>query len=628
MRKLYLPVLAALSAATMWAGEPLAPTEISNGIPRLRNGHYCQTKGDVHFLVVLTEFSDVPYTTTYLPIKPDGTRETLVEFFTRYFNEPGFVNPFEEMGGEKQPGAPVRGAVTGSVRDYWLQSSNGQFRPVFDVYGVYKIGKQANYGGNSGDFDSMSNISGLAEAGFNAVKNDADLSLYDHDGDGILDNILTIFSGQPENNGGGANAPWTVHVALTEPDTDCKADGVVFQQGVNASVERKTKDPSAQHSWDPSIMIPSGYGYMVHEFAHALGMPDLYKTQGVDVGYTLGQWLVMDDGLHNNVNYTPCSFSALERYIMDWMDPVELVSGQMAELEPVFDTNEAFAIRAPQGQSTYPELYILENRRQEHWDTFIPGHGMLVYHVEQDPERWAWNNVNGVKAHQCADLVEADGMQGDDSRKGDPFPGEKNVTSLPDFPLWNGGKLPFSLTNIAENDRLVTFSVNTGSQRTEIPTPAEATQITGDGFTANWDGADADEYLISVYTKGHLENVPYFADGWQKRRCGATNEVQVSGLQPDTQYYYRVKAVKGGIQSRYSDEVAVRTGSPSSVGQTAAKQALVYATPGRITVQGSPAEIFDLSGRRVATLADGATAQLPSGVYVVRTRESRVKAAI
>lgn len=64
------------------------------------------SKGEIRALVILVNYADVKFNT------PNAQ-----DYFTRLMNEEGFSD----------------NGATGSSRDYYIASSNGQFRPIFDV---------------------------------------------------------------------------------------------------------------------------------------------------------------------------------------------------------------------------------------------------------------------------------------------------------------------------------------------------------------------------------------------------------------------------------------------------------------------------------------------------------------
>ena len=69
------------------------------------------------------------------------------------------------------------------------------------------------------------------------------------------------------------------------------------------------------------------------------------------------------------------------------------------------------------------EYYIFENRQQTGWDALIPGHGMLVWHIDYDKAIWNANKVNYELNHPCIDLLKADNRSSGGSADYDPFPG-------------------------------------------------------------------------------------------------------------------------------------------------------------------------------------------------------------
>ena len=95
------------------------------------------------------------------------------------------------------------------------------------------------------------------------------------------------------------------------------------------------------------------------------------------------------------------------------------------ELKPVHRSNEAFLIPTDREE----EYFLFENRQQEGNGAYIPGHGMLVWHIDFDLDIWLINAANNDPDHQRVDLIEADNKLTPDSRAGGAFPkhGRSNV---------------------------------------------------------------------------------------------------------------------------------------------------------------------------------------------------------
>ena len=56
------------------------------------------------------------------------------------------------------------------------------------------------------------------------------------------------------------------------------------------------------------------------------------------------------------------------------------------------------------------EYFMLENRQRTGWDAYLPGHGMLVFRVDES-NQYAWwrNTVNADASHNYYELVRAGG---------------------------------------------------------------------------------------------------------------------------------------------------------------------------------------------------------------------------
>jgi immune inhibitor A len=79
------------------------------------------------------------------------------------------------------------------------------------------------------------------------------------------------------------------------------------------------------------------------------------------------------------------------------------------------------------------EYFILENRQKDKFDKYLPGDGILIYHIDEK----AINNWN--EDHLGVGLMQADGRRdlqsifgGNDGDDGDPFPGTNNNLTFDD----------------------------------------------------------------------------------------------------------------------------------------------------------------------------------------------------
>ncbi len=377
-------------------------------------------KGEQKGLVILVEYSNLEFVI-----------EDPHDYFTRMLNEPGF----SDLNG------------TGSARDWFIENSKGLFIPEFDVYGPIKLSHSGNYYGGNDSWGNDRRPEELAIEACEMLDETVDFSEYDRDGDGIIDNVFIFYAGYGEADGGAA---WTIwphswEVTTARPHERYEFDGVQLDRYACASELEGNG-------------TPDGIGTFVHEFSHVMGLPDLYATSYTGA-FTPGIWSVMDMGPYNNDGRTPPNYSAYERYCLDWLQPTEIEMSSEVVLNPMLDNNEAFIVRTPKQN----EFFILENRQQEGNDLYLPGHGMLVWHIDYNPSIWEANIVNNHTAHQYVDLIEADNKRDDISRAGDAFPGTKNITEFgpttkPAFVDWDKQPTEYSLTNIQEENGIITFT--------------------------------------------------------------------------------------------------------------------------------------------------------------------------
>lgn len=282
---------------------------------------------------------------------------------------------------------------------------------------------------------------------------------------------------------------------------------------------------------------PDGIGTFCHEFGHVLGLPDLYATSYTGA-FTPGSWMVMDSGSYNNNSHTPPLHSAFERYALGWIEPRLLSKAADVEIQPM-SANDACIVKA--GKDEY---FLFENRQQTGWDTYLPGHGMLVTHVRLDGDAWGMNRVNNDPEMMLVDIEEADGIPSADTRAGDAFPGTAGATSFtddttPSMRNWDDQRLSMPVTDITETDGIIRFKIAGGAHHFPAPNVLEPTDITPEGFTIHWERvAEAADYRLAI-SDGEMTPV----EGYEAILTGDTDTYTVKGLTPDTRYRYTLTAI-------------------------------------------------------------------------------------
>lgn len=385
----------------------------------------------------------------------------LVEFSDEFFYTENPHEAFDNMLNEK--GYNLYNG-TGSARDYFVASSNGQFLPDFDVYGPVKLDRPMSYyGGNtSGGYD-LAPHEMIIEA-CQKLDNEIDFTKYDRDHDGQIDNVYVFYAGYGEATTGYENTIW--------PHASDIYDGL----GIEVMLDGVKLNHYACSNEIDLGEIMMGIGTFCHEFSHVLGLPDLYSATNSN-SFTPGTWVITDYGNYNNDGRTPPLYSIYEKYAVGWINPQELGEPENITLDNIAK-NAGYIIRTENEN----EYFLFENRQQEGWDEFIPGHGMLVWHIDYDADLWAKNKVNIRPEHQHVDIEEADNKLTNKTRDGDPFPGTSNITSFtddtkPSMISWGGKRQEKPITDIREENGIIYFKVS-GGNNTSIVNTLSDTGIT------------------------------------------------------------------------------------------------------------------------------------------------------
>ncbi len=421
--------------------------------------------------------------------------------------------------------------ATGSCHDYFYENSMQKFDPSFDVYGPVTLSHDFAYYGEdkTGETGADKRAGEMIKEACELLDGEIDFSQYDNDGDGYVDNVYVFFAGKGQHDGGEESAIWphAHYLQYTDAGT-LEADGVTINRYATSN----------ELSGDNNFV---GIGVFCHEFTHVLGLPDLYDTY-VTSNHTLGSWDLLSTGNYLNEGRTPPNMSAYERYALGWLTPSQFTKPNDITLDHI-NTNAAYIVPV---EGDNDEYFLIENRQKIGWDSFLPWHGMLVWHIDYNSEAWSLNIVNTRPAHQYVDIVEADGIADNETYSGDPFPGTSNKTSFtsetsPAFTSWDG-KAQLPITDIAETaDGKITFKV-LGGKRNLTPTTVEFSDVTPVSFSATWTPcSDCDFQLVSVYTKDGEEKA--FVAGLEETRIDTeTASISVSGLKPSTTYFVTVTA--------------------------------------------------------------------------------------
>jgi len=404
------------------------PESAGDAPSRLRS-----STGVAHAICALVDFPDKPFTKS-------------IEDFDMLMNQEGY---------KASPGA------VGSVHDYYYENSYGKLDITITVVGIYRLPQNSDYyganGSNGQDMTSRLQEFAIAAAQrtFSDLSNIAD---YDNDGDGYIDSFHIIYAGHGEEAGGGANCIWAHKFQFPTQTFGSKK--------INA------------YSCSPELRAASGsdityIGPICHEMCHIFGSPDFYDVDYNNTGngefIGTGKWDLMAGGSWNNNGASPAHINMYEKIQLGWVIPETL--NQMKTVTGMLNSAKnpvAYRFDA----ATPGEYFVLENRQKIGFDSYVPGTGLLIYHVSLTNSDISSNKVNNKHPQKmypiCASATTNPNPTGTPDAYGNinsagcPFPGSAGNKSFTDYTTpaaiaWNGSNTGKPVTEIQEQGGVISF---------------------------------------------------------------------------------------------------------------------------------------------------------------------------
>ena len=505
----------------------------------------------------------------------------------------------------------------GSVRQYFIDQSLGQFQPEFTVIGPIQLDSvYGYYGGDKGSSkdtlyskfvrESFSKAQGLVE----------DWLQFDNDGNGKVDMCVVIFAGLGQNytnSYGDKSTIWPKEMPASYTIND------ITLSGCSTSCELR---PTAASGGVITATQPDGVGVVIHELSHALGLPDLYDTNNKAFG--LDYWSIMDYGMYTRSSNVPVGYTAYEREFMGWQQ-TETITGPRTLHISCFD----------QGGKGYKlvndanpdEYYILDNRQAMGWDWGVcsnRGHGMLVFHVDYNASSWMANAVNTNSSHQRMTIIPANGSligannfrnknEWQTSLMGNPYPGitenhELTDSSEPASLVFTGTYMGKPLYDIEETeDGIITVkAMPLGTL--EAPEGLAFEDTTPGNTTAIWDAVEGAElYNLQLWCEGELV---------LRKDSIAGRSFRLSDLRTDVDYTYAIQAISDSYRNSEWTESESFRANPDAISE--------------ITESTERVRIYDVKGCLVGEcFADELRRfSLRHGIYVIRRMDGRTKKII
>lgn len=476
----------------------------------------------------------------YGDAQPTRLLVILVQFTDKSFNSKYNAAFYEKIlnqtGGDGSHGC-------GSVKDYFNQSSDGNYIPTFDIFGPVTLSNNmAYYGANDSGGDDVRPREMALEACQKADAAGCNFANYDMNNDGKVDNVYIIYAGYGEAGGGPDNSIWPHSWEVSGTN---KIDGKTIK---HYACSPELSGGSGTNS--------DGIATFCHEFSHVIGMPDYYDTDygtNDDNNATPGDWSLMDGGSYNGSGWYPPLYSIYDRYFMGWATPTILKDPENVTMpvgsQYARQLNSTDKLVACTNTST---VYYLENRQKTGFDSYNPGAGLVIWKVTYNATSWNNNVLNNTAGTLRYTVCRADGKTTNIGNTKDAMPtGGTSITPISGH----------AITNVALTSNVITFLYNGGQQQMTVT------------FDGNGHGTPASASLTEASTGSGVTlpscsaNTGYTFKGWATTSGAVTADAGTAGQK----YYptnnitlYAVYEHTGYANLEYSLEGVTKTSGPDA----------------------------------------------------------------
>ncbi|HOK41571.1 MAG TPA: M6 family metalloprotease domain-containing protein [bacterium] len=392
-------------------------------------------------------------------------------------------------------------ASSDSLKDYYYKASYGKLNLDITEQDIYPSPttwyRASNLYENYGNTYNEAGVEDLVKEAINLADNaGVNFANYDANNDGKVDHILILHSGNDEAMTGISSDIWSHQ---TEIATIIKDGKQINSYAIFA--------------------VSSPLGIICHEFGHDIGFVDLYSTSSGNS--MVDNWDVMDYGLWINNGDNPCFPSIWHKILVGWLIP-EIITTYKNNYQLGNSAENDTGIKIPISVADNPtlEYYLIENRQNKSYDAYIPGSGLLIWHIDDSVGSLNNNNVNINPNHLRVDLIEANNTNSGSTHGRFDDPWKNNVNgfgpySIPPAKAYNNTLMPDTvISNIGPSADNMTFNIfssneppiitilTTNYQDTIVNPVKIKWEINGNTQIVN-------TILISVSSKNNLNN--YYA---------------------------------------------------------------------------------------------------------------------
>ena len=305
----------------------------------------------------------------------------------------------------------------GSLRDYFLENSYGQFLVEGGVAGNRWFRSAYDYSRYHDGSYMLSSGYQLAYENLQQVDPLVDFGQYDLDGNDTVDAMFMVHAGADGADDGNVDHCWSHAIPWFDYLTD---DGVVVAGVTN--VPEFAMVTAARETTMCCIAV------MSHELGHLAGLPDLYDYSRYTWG--VGYWGLMGYGAWGaggNTPWSPSHMEAWSKIEAGFVVPT-VITADTHDLRILDAENHPAVFKVWRDGRDADTCFLLENRQPKGFDTPLPGAGLLVWHI--DPSRSGYDDIVDLEEDSTFHLDEGPGVRPDPhiyhdtlGRDSDPLPG-------------------------------------------------------------------------------------------------------------------------------------------------------------------------------------------------------------
>lgn len=468
-----------------WPAEAMPTFNNSRGAPQTRTlmkttavttkSHYAAPKGKIYSLTLLVDFSDQA-----APVTVSDVEEWL--------NKEGFN----------------RDGCNGSVRDYYLDVSNGQLDLTNEVYGWYRAKHPKSW------YEGLQGYSGsdsLMKEVFEYFDPQVDFSRYDNDKDGTTEAINIVYAGPGQTWGQGL---WP-HSGWSSERRD----------GVKLTHHQMTDMPGKF-----SIYV------FVHESGHMIfGWPDLYWY---------GDYCTMGNRA-NDLN--PVAINDFYRADQGWIPFVDITSEDVDNVTSLEVSKPGeFCYRYKNPARPNQEGLVWSYVRNTGRNKVLAGSGLLMQHYDFSIEgnsaadklglRIVHANAAGKSSDNPGDQWPSPGSTANTFFKSGSYP-EFSDDAYPAIRWYNGSKTGLKITDIGTPGETLTFCIGENctepSSSSSEPASSSSVEITVQKIALETTLPISDNYAPVTLDLNGSEVASIFGIN----RTEIEDKVEFYGVEPD-----------------------------------------------------------------------------------------------